>query len=54
MTSIAWAVARFKDNPLEHLDHRLVLEACASAGHVWRRRGTSGVGGCWTRSSPFV
>ncbi len=25
MTSIAWAVARFKDNPLEYLDHRLVL-----------------------------
>ena len=38
MTSIAWAVTRFKDNPLEHLDHRLVLEACAAAGHVWRRR----------------
>jgi len=38
MTSIAWAVARFKDNPQEHLDHRLVLEACEAAGHVWRDR----------------
>ena len=38
MTSIAQAVARFKNNPQEHLDHRLVLEACEAAGHVWRRR----------------
>lgn len=38
MTSIASAVARFKDNPQQHLDHRLVLEACEAAGHVWRDR----------------
>ncbi len=38
MTSIARAVARFKENPELHLDHRLVHEACAAAGHAWRER----------------
>lgn len=38
MTSIARAVARFKDNPAEHLDYRLVREACVAAGHDWRER----------------
>ena len=38
MASIARAVARFKDHPQEHLDPRLVHEACAVAGHVWRNR----------------
>lgn len=38
MVGIARAVARFKDNPEEHLDHRLVFEACVAAGHGWRRR----------------
>ena len=38
MTSIARAAARFKDNPGEHLDDRLVHEACVAAGHAWRGR----------------
>ena len=38
MTSIARAVARFKEDPELRLDHRLVHEACAAAGYVWRER----------------
>ena len=38
MTRIAQAVARFKENPQLHLDHRLVHEACAAAGYAWRER----------------
>jgi putative transposase len=38
MASIAQAVARFKDNPQLHLDHRLVHEACVAAGYDWRER----------------
>lgn len=38
MASIACAVARFKENPELHLDHRLVHEACAAAGYAWRER----------------
>lgn len=38
MTRIAHAVARFKDNPEFHLDHRLVHEACVAAGYAWRER----------------
>ncbi len=38
MTSIAQAVARFKNSPEFHLDHRLVHEACAAAGYDWRER----------------
>jgi len=36
--SIASAVARFKQDPRAHLDHRLVLRACAAAQHRWRQR----------------
>jgi hypothetical protein len=38
MTSIARAIARFKNNPQEHLDPRLVHEACAAARYDWRQR----------------
>lgn len=38
MASIARAVARFKDHPQDHLDPRLVHEACVAAGYVWRER----------------
>lgn len=37
-TSIASVVARFKDDPEQHLDHRLVLETCVDVDHSWRDR----------------
>ena len=38
MTSIASAVARFKDNPQFHLNHRTVWQACDDVGYTWRDR----------------
>ena len=37
-TSIASVVARFKDDPKQHLDHRLVLETSVDVDHSWRDR----------------